>query len=856
MQYIIFYKRWFIAILVLLACVKSAFTQQKIDFAKFDVRATWHVEQNNYQGKPVSLSTLTIKTTANALLPATGWKLYFNFSRKITRCLLPDIAVTHVNGDLFYLAPKAGFKGTDKNSVLPVSFVSADWVVNYTDAPEGLFFVFDSNPQKTYPVPVTVLPSTAAVQSARIPTDKIAFTTPAYIYKQNESIQDIPSDSLIKMFPTPYDYKLTDGEFTLTQKLVIKADTQFTGQLPQLKSMLLKKLGVNALDETASTNSISLNYNSALQPEAYDLEVTDTRIGITASTPAGMYYGLQSLFMVLQDAPASQPVMLHAMQVSDKPRFGYRAVMLDVARNFQPKQQVKKLIDLMGLYKLNKLHFHLTDDEGWRLDIKELPELTEVGGKRGYDVTGKYLAPALGSGPDVDNKTGTGFYTREDFIEILKYAKTHYIEVIPEIESPGHARAAIKAMDVRYNRFMKQSKPDEASRYMLRDLADSSRYLSVQMYNDNVINVALPSAYTFMQTVTDDIISMYREAGAPLTTIHFGGDEVPAGVWERSPAVKQLLQKNTAIGNVDDLWSYYYNRLHTMLKERNLHLTAWEEVGLKKKLQGKTKINVLNDNMVGKDVHLEVWNNLIGWGAEDLAYRLANNGYKVILSCVTNLYFDMAYEKNFDEPGYYWGGYTDIDDAFKFIPLDYLKNVQTDRFGNPLNKKYVSTREKLTGAGVQNIVGIQGALWAETIKSTGQMEYMILPKLLGLAERAWSKNPQWATERNKKKSAELYAQAFSKFINTVSKQQLPLLDTYADGFNYRIPQPGAVVKNNAVVANSKYKGFVIRYTVDGSEPDSNSAVYKGPITANGTIRLRLFNHKGRGGKSIAISNGK
>jgi len=170
--------------------------------------------------------------------------------------------------------------------------------------------------------------------------------------------------------------------------------------------------------------------------------------------------------------------------------------MLDVARNFQPKKQVLKLLEAMSLYKLNTLHLHLTDDEGWRLELPSLPELTSVGAKRGHTLDSKhYLPPSHGSGPDVENTVGSGFYSRADYLEILRYATDRHITVIPEIETPGHARAPIKAMDARYDRLMAEGKEEEAAKNLLRDLNDKSEYRSVQYWNDNVIDVSLPSTY-------------------------------------------------------------------------------------------------------------------------------------------------------------------------------------------------------------------------------------------------------------------------------------------------------------------------------------------------------------------------
>jgi hexosaminidase len=257
--------------------------------------------------------------------------------------------------------------------------------------------------------------------------------------------------------------------------------------------------------------------------------------------------------------------------------------MLDVGRNFQPKSEIFKVLDVMALYKLNVFHMHLTEDEGWRLEIPSLPELTEVGAKRGHTLDAKhFLPPSHGSGGEVENKTGTGYYTRADFIEILKYADKLHIMVVPEIESPGHARAAIKSMNARYDRLMAEGKKAEAERYLLYDPNDKSQYSSNQYWTDNIIDVSLPSTYNFIETVINDIVSMYKDAGAPLKTINFGGDEVPAHVWEQSPAYLALKASHPEIQSTADLWYYFYGRVNQLVKARGLYLSGWEEMALRK----------------------------------------------------------------------------------------------------------------------------------------------------------------------------------------------------------------------------------------------------------------------------------
>lgn len=816
---------------------------------------TFKVVTNTYENKSQSRSSMLFTVGDDWKLPLTGWKIYFNFARQILpTSVTGNVQIKHINGDYFCISPLVNFKGIAASKTLEIDFSSGDWMISKTDKPDGFYLVWDNAPGKTYPINnVQMLPFSKPEQYMRSPVDKIDTVTSASVFAQNKGIRNIREDSLVKVFPTPVSYNETPGSFILNGNVAIKCDAKFNNECAYLKQ-ILNTLLIPAKGK-GKGKTITLQ-NKQMGDEAYELTVKSDGITIKASSGAGVFYGIQSLKTLISPKAhqrKQQSINIKNVTVKDEPRFGYRAVMLDVARNFQPKKEILRLLDVMSLYKLNVLHFHLTDDEGWRLQIPGLPELTTVGARRGHTLTGNYhLPPALGSGPDLNNSSGSGYYSVTDFIEILKYATLRHIRIIPEIESPGHARAAIKAMDARYRHFAKLGQMAEADKLLLHDRQDTSKYLSVQYYNDNVVDVSMPSTYRFINTVTDALVKIYSAANAPLQSIHFGGDEVPAGAWLASPAFTYLMQTDTSIKSVDSLWPYYYKRVDSILAVHSLYLTAWEETGLVKKLVKNQKINVLNTGLLNHNTHLEVWNNVLGWGAEDLAYKQANAGYKVILSCVSNLYFDMASEKAFDEPGYYWGGYVDVDKMFKFIPYNYFKNTTEDRMGNPLNKTYLQAKEQLTPTGKANIVGLQGALWSETLKSPQLLEYMLLPKLLGLAERAWAADPEWAATTDSVKSSQLYNELWSRFVNVLSKRELPRLDDYAGGFNYRIPEPGAIWQNNAIVVNSQLPGFKVRYTVTSTTPNVHSAIYSKPITNCGKckVKLALFNNRNRSGRVL------
>ena len=585
--------------------------------------------------------------------------------------------------------------------------------------------------------------------------------------------------------------------------------------------------------------------------EAYALEVDAQGIRIVGASPAGVFYGLQSLRTLLPAPAPGKGLVLAALVVRDAPRFVYRGFMLDVARNFQPKKDVLRVLDLMARYKLNSFHFHLTEDEGWRLEMPSLPELVSVGARRGHTLdSSRNMPPHWGSGAVPDKPWGSGHYTRAEYIEILRYAAARHIEVIPELEMPGHARAAVKAMEARFRERTKAGDAEGARRYLLSDPEDRSQYTSAQLYHDNVMNPTLESTYAFIERVVADLVATHKEAGVPLLHLHMGGDEVPNGVWQRSPAAQEYM-KQKGLKKVDELWFVFYGRVEQILKAHGIPLSGWEEIAVRKTKREGQDVLVPNPMFGARGWRAYVWNNVPGWGAEDLAYRLANGGFEVVLCPVTNLYFDLAWNQNPEERGLDWGGFVDLRKPFQFVPYDYYRNVRLDRRGQPVDPKLFVGKERLTDYGRENIVGIQGNLWSETLGGEGRLERQLLPKLLGLAERAWAKDPAWATERDPAKAEALENAAWSEFVNVVAKRELPRLER--EGFEYRIPTPGLKAEGGQVLTSVELPGLTLRYTTDGSEPTAKSPAVTAPIPLRGTIRVAAFDGRGRKGSSATLT---
>ena len=827
--------RYLTVFLVLSFCINT-WAQNR--FNPNELKLEWKIIRQNTNSKKETLVNFTVVNGSKIDFPLKGWTVFFNAGDVYDNMKGGPISVRHINGDLFALVPNGTLKVIPAGKSVEISIVSRA-AKNITDFPKGFYWTWDDQNSSAIPLKVKMETVVDVNEEERKLADEI--------YTQNRAIVGTSKDQLIPVFPTPVHFTKGIGFFYLDKTVRIVADKQLNNEKKYLIKEISKVLKNVPEKDVAGRKTIELRLDPSIADDAYQLQVNTAKITITSGANTGVFYGIQSLKSLMPLAAWSkkgETLNIASINITDEPRFGHRAFMMDVARNFQPKKTVLKTLDLMAMYKLNKFHFHITDDEGWRLEIPGLPELTAVGAYRGHALNEqKEILPAYGSGPSRNNKTGSGYYSRADFVEILKYATANHIEVITEIETPGHARAAIKAMDARYQYYKNRGEQQNATAYLLRDTADRSIYRSVQGFNDNVINVALPSTYRFLTKITDELIAMYKEAHAPLNTIHFGGDEVPAGVWEKSPAVMAVLNSNSSISSVDEMWYYYFNKINLMLKERGLYLSGWEEIGLRKTLVNGKKTMIVDPRFASENFHVDVWNNQ--FPNEDLAYRMANAGYKVVLSNVSNLYLDLAYNTSYFEPGQYWGGYVDVDKPFNFIPFDYLREKRQSETSTAAR-----VYEKLTEAGKNNIVGMQAPLWSEIIKNQDQFEYLLLPKLFGLIERAWAKDPAWVGPIDSLTYKQAYQKDWSNFINVLAKKELPRLDYYNGGYNYRIPTVGLKNENGLLMANIRFAGFDIRYTTDGSEPSIKSKIYIRPLVADGNYAFRAFNRLGRGGRTI------
>ncbi len=831
------------------------------------IEITWELISNTHSEQPRTKAEFTIRNNSGFRFRDYNWALYYSQPPRRIISTNPEsfTEVEWINGDWFRIVPKEGFS-LRRGQEVTITYEASAWWIKEIDAPMGVYFVFYDDQGNEIDIITagnyTVKPFEREEQISRHRNDLTPVPTPEWRYEENKKMSLLDAAALKSIIPTPVRIQGT-GEFvTFNEPVDIFYQEGLENEADYLAGLLSRLTGMPFYPEQSNeerANSILIRKAgfrvSGKDSEAYRLEIRNNRnIVITGTDNAGVFYGLQTLTALLPVNAflgAADVVRMEVQTIEDAPRFGYRGIHIDVARNFQEKEQILKVIDLMAYYKLNTLHLHLTEDEGWRIEIRELPELTEVGGQRGHTTKdAPALHPAYGSGPFpyAENTWGSGYYTHDDFVGILRYANERHIRVIPEVNLPGHARAAIKAMEARYERFMADGNEEAANEFRLIDPEETSEYISAQSFTDNVINVARESVYHFFETVVDAIIAMYEEADAPLEIFHTGGDEVPDGSWTQSPMIDELLAEMPEIDDPKNLQAYFFERAVDILSERDLRIAGWEEVALLREAPGRY---VPNPEFAGGDVIPYIWNSL--WGNQDLGYKLANMGYPIVQCHVSNFYFDLAYNKDPKEPGHYWAGFVNTRDAWYYAPFDMFKTTVRTTMGREVNidEEYAGM-ERLRPAARNNVLGLQAQFWSETIIGPDMLEYYMLPRMIAFSESAWAQERSFETIEDHALREEEAQRKWNVFANTLAQRELTRLAGLHGGFNYRLPSPGAVIENNMLKANIAFPGLTIRYTTDGEEPGRSATVYTEPVEVSGTVRLKAFDRAGRSSRTVVL----
>ncbi|GAL32963.1 beta-hexosaminidase [Vibrio maritimus] len=467
--------------------------QQLVDRISEDLLIHYQVETNNSDANNLPCQTLgadwalcnkSVMTLSNQgqAIKDKDWSLYIHSVRIILSLDSEQFTIARLTGDLYELKPTAKFKGLEQGESLDIPVIGEYWqlfesdfmpraFVHHEQAEPRVLKQMDTEDLSQFVKPI------APGLLKRVSTDNNTLMTPKTRFEQNQDLSQLDIESHI--VPTPNQVRLGKGSLDISQGL------DFT-------SLPLSNKALEAIEHRAVTLGLAKQGEQKvygdIDPDAldsklqvsggYQLSITDRGIAIAAFDESGMYYAVQSIFSLLD---ITKPTVLPLVDVADAPRYQYRGVMVDVARNFHSKSAIFQTLDQMAAYKLNKFHLHLTDDEGWRLEIPGLPELTDIGAKRCFDKSEtRCLLPQLGSGPTSDN-FGSGFFSRQDYIDILQYAAARHIEVIPEIDMPAHARAAVVSMEARHRKYAKLGEMEKANEFRLLDPQDTSNVTTVQL---------------------------------------------------------------------------------------------------------------------------------------------------------------------------------------------------------------------------------------------------------------------------------------------------------------------------------------------------------------------------------------
>ncbi|THD68968.1 hypothetical protein E7Z59_01145 [Robertkochia marina] len=764
----------------------------------------WELRENRMDDEDKWLSVFRLVNRTPQPL-SSSWELFFNHSPgRLVDTLASEeygYEMRHWAGDLYSITPIDKSLRLEVGDTLDIPLIANGTIIKNSDAPAGIYLVIDGNDERViypeyHPIPIGKDVTLFKGRTQVIPD------TPEERYRTYASLEVLQKDELSPITPEPVSWKLRKESMVLNDEVKIWGAFALKNEIDHLKEFFQNsfRLKVNEItEEGQKTDGIGLFLDPSLGEEEYHLDIGKSGGKISGGSRAAVFYGITSLKSLILKKDGY--LELQGALIHDFPAHNYRGMHLDVARNFSEEEAVLELLDQMGRLKLNTFHFHLTDDEGWRIEIPGLEELTRVGAVRQHtrdEING--LHHQYGS---ATTTSGSGYYSREAYIRILKYAAERHIEVIPEIDLPGHARAAIVAMKAREKTLLSLGEEEKAREFLLHDPEDNSSYLSVQNYDDNVVNVCMPSLYTFVEKVVSELEAMHRESGTPLKTLHIGGDEVPVGVWEQSAACLNLFPGQEDVVNLAKL--YFINNVSKILERKNIRMAGWEEIGLLHE-EGVKKINTalatLNPPL------LYHWHNASTEGSR-LGEELAEAGYPVILSHVTHLYFDMAYSSHPEDRGFYWGGFVDTRRVFNFEFLPSFHKVE----------------------------GIQGQLWSELIHDKAALQYAIYPKLFALGERAWKGNPR--AEKDV---------AWNRFANRLVQWELPRLDE--DEIAYRIPPPGGFIKNDSLYLNTAFPGMDIRY-LEADKTDM-AATYSGPVPVKGKVRAITVNRFGRSSRPVVI----
>lgn len=492
----------------------------------------------------------------------------------------------------------------------------------------------------------------------------------------------------VNIIPQPVKVVKNAGNFVIsaqTSLLVTNKEDNATATF--LNSYLSDYYGFKLpVVKKASKNYIklgSLKNIAGLKGEGYSLISDKNGVEIIGNSPIGTFYGMQTLIQLLP-AEKSTSLAIASVTVKDEPRFAYRGAMLDVGRHFFSVTFVKKYIDYLALHKLNYFHWHLTEDQGWRIEIKKYPKLTEIGSKRNGSIIGRY--PGKGS----DNTPEGGFYTQEEVKDIVKYASDRFITVIPEIEMPGHSGAAIAAYpELSCFPNQKTNLPDNMiSDKSKQEMANGRNKIVQETWGVHAdVFVPTENTFKFLEDVLDEVIALF-----PSKYIHIGGDEAPKDAWKKSEFCQKMI-KEKGLKDEHGLQSYFIQRIEKYVNGKGRTIIGWDEI-----LEGGLAPNAI----------------VMSWQGEAGGIAAAKENHQVIMTPGSHVYLDHSQTKNEKEVTI--GGFLPLEKVYSYEPIPKELNEQQAKY----------------------VLGAQGNVWTEYMANPAKVEYMIFPRLSALSEVLWS----------------------------------------------------------------------------------------------------------------------
>lgn len=499
------------------------------------------------------------------------------------------------------------------------------------------------------------------------------------------SLKSFSQSQTVTIIPQPVSLQMHEGQFSFSSQTQIIAGKTEMHEAEMLNFYLEKIYGFTLSVKNkliADKNAIVLKHKkSSDRKDGYQLEVGANKIEITSAGNEGLFYGIQSVLQLLPDSKSdfsNHSTSIPQLSISDYPRFQYRGMHLDVGRHFFDVNYIKKYLDYMAFHKFNNFHWHLTEDQGWRIEIKRYPKLTEIGSYRNGTIIGRY--PGTGN----DNTRYGGFYTQEEIKEVVKYAMDRHINVIPEIELPGHASAAIAAYP-ELSCFPNEDTKIPANAAWAGSKAGKQVQQTWGVFED----IFAPTEYTFkfLENVLDEVMVLF-----PSKYIHIGGDEAPKTAWKRSEFAQKLI-KEKRLKDEHGLQSYFIQRIEKYLNSKGRKIIGWDEI-----LEGGLAPNAT----------------VMSWRGEEGGIAAAKQNHDVMMTPNSYCYFDHSQTKNEDSVTI--GG---------FLPLEKVYGYE------PLPKELSVSEQK-------HILGAQANLWTEYIKNPSKLEYMMFPRMSALSEVVWS----------------------------------------------------------------------------------------------------------------------